>query len=396
MDVGSLDLGASRPTRPEDFLELLERSRQGKLKVYLGYAAGVGKTFRMLQEAHGLKQRGVDVVLAYIEPHDRPDTLALVEGLEVVPRRTVEFRGVRVEELDLDAVLARRPTIAVVDELPHTNVPGSRHGKRWEDVLDLLEAGIHVLGAMNVQHVESLNDLVKETSGVAVRETVPDSFLWRADQVVNVDVAVEELLERVRSGRVYPGSDRAARALEAFFRPENLDALREITLREVAEDLHRRREGRRRAGASEAAVVTSEDRVVVAMASASPRAKALLRRGARLAGRLNATWFVVYVATPREDPLTLDAGVQRHLHDHLELARTLGAEVVRLEGTDVAATLLEFARARAARLIVIGAGAAASPWARLRELLLGSITDRLIREARGVGIYVMTWGEQDA
>jgi two-component system sensor histidine kinase KdpD len=390
---GSLDAGASRAARPEDFLELLERARQGRLKVYLGYAAGVGKTYRMLQEAHGLKQRGVDVVLAYIEPHDRADTLALVAGLEVVPRRKITFRGVTVEELDLEAVLARRPTIAVVDELPHTNAPGSKHGKRWEDVLELLEAGIHVLAAMNVQHVESLNDMVKQTAGVAVRETVPDSFLRRADQVVNVDVAVDELLERLKAGKVYPGAERTARALEAFFRVENLDALREITLREVAEDIHRRREDRRRAaGAGDAGKVASEDRVVVAMASASPRAKALLRRGSRLAGRLNATWFVVYVATPDEDPLRVDAEVQRRLHDNLELARTLGAEVVKLTGTDVPATILEFARARAAQHLVIGALLRVT----LRDRLFGSVTERLIRAARGVGIYVMTFDEQDA
>lgn len=393
MDVGTLDPGASRPSRPEDFLELLERSRQGRLKVYLGYAAGVGKTYRMLQEAHGLKQRGVDVVLAFIEPHDRPDTQALVSGLEVVPRRRITFRGVTVEEMDIDAVLARRPTIAVVDELPHTNVPGSKHGKRYEDVLELLEAGIHVLAAMNVQHVESLNDMVKQTAGVAVRETVPDSFLRRADQVVNVDVAVEELLERLKSGKVYPGAERTARALEAFFRVENLDSLREITLREVAEDIHRRREDRRRAaGAVDADKVASEDRVVVAMASASPRAKALLRRGSRLAGRLNATWFVVYVATPDEDPLRVDAAVQRQLHDNLELARTLGAEVVRLTGTDVPETILEFARARAAQHLVIGAPLRVT----LRDRLFGSMTERLIRAARGVGIYVMTFDERDA
>lgn len=375
-------------SRPEDFLELLERSRQGRLKLYLGYAAGVGKTYRMLQEAHLLKQRGVDVVLGYIEPHDRADTLALVEGLALVPRRRVSYRSMTVEELDLDALLARRPTIAVVDELPHTNVPGSKHKKRYEDVLELLEHGIHVLGAMNVQHLESLNDMVRETSGIAVRETVPDSFLRRADQVVNIDVPVEELLERLKSGKVYQG-DRAVRALEAFFKVENLDALRELTLREVAEDIHRRRRGRREAEGAPAAIV--EDRVVVAMASASPRAKALLRRGSRLASHLNAIWYVVYVETPRESPLRLDATVQRHLHDHLELARTLGAEVVRLEGTDVPTTILGFARQHGAQHLVVGAP---GRWT-LRDRLFGSVTERLIREARGLGVYVMTFDQEE-
>jgi two-component system sensor histidine kinase KdpD len=386
------DLTPEPRARPEDFLELLERSRQGRLKIYLGYAAGVGKTYRMLQEAHLLRQRGVDVVLAYVEPHDRADTVALVQGLEVVPRRTVTYRGVTVDEMDLDAVLGRRPTIAIVDELPHTNVPGSRHEKRHQDVLELLEAGIHVIGAMNVQHVESLNDVVRETSGVAVRETVPDSFLRRADQVVNVDVPVEELLERLKSGKVYGGGDRAARALEAFFRIENLDALREITLREVAEDIHRRRQDRRRAGgAGDKDDVAAQDRVVVCMASASPRAKALLRRGSRLAGRLNATWYVLYVATPSEDAVHVDAAVQRLLLDHLELARSLGAEVVRLEATDVPEAILDFARRHGAQHVVIGAPLRRS----LKDVLFGSVAERLIRDAHGVGIYVMTFDERE-
>lgn len=384
--LGMMD--ASRG-RPEDFLELLERSRQGRLKIYLGYAAGVGKTFRLLQEAHLLRQRGVDVVVGFVEPHDRADTLALVEGLEVVPRRSVTYRGITVEEMDLDAVLARRPTVVVVDELAHTNVPGSRHRKRYEDVLELLQAGIHVLGAMNVQHVESLNDTIRQATGVMVRETVPDAFLRRADQAVNVDVPVDELLERIRGGKVY-GGDRAIRALEAFFTPENLDVLREVTLRELAEDLYRRR---RRRGPPDAAVdAAAEDRVVVAMASASPRAKALLRRGSRLAGHLNATWFVVYVATPREDPLRLDSAIQRHLHEHLELARNLGAEVVRLEGRDVVQTILEFAWGHGVQHVVVGAPGRRT-W---RDRLFGSVTERLIQRARGLGIYVMTFDEPGA
>src|SRR5882724_8323145 len=189
--------------RPEDFLELVERAKRGRLKVFIGSAAGVGKTYQMLEEAHALKKRGVDVVLAFIETHGRAETAVLIEGLEVIPRRRFEYRGVAVEEMDLDAVLGRRPQVAIVDELPHTNTPGSRHKKRYQDVLELLDAGINVICAMNIQHLESLNDLVKQATEVVVRETVPDSFLKQADQVVNLDLTVEDLLDRLRAGKIY-------------------------------------------------------------------------------------------------------------------------------------------------------------------------------------------------
>ncbi|HZU99687.1 MAG TPA: universal stress protein [Planctomycetota bacterium] len=381
--------------RPEDFLELLERSRRGRLKLYLGFAAGVGKTYRMLEEAHALKKRGVDVVLGYIEPHDRAETLALVEGLEVVPRHEVEFHGVKVEEMDLDAVLKRKPTIVIVDEIPHTNVPGARHRKRYEDVLELLDAGINVIGAMNIQHLESLNDLVRRATNVSVRETVPDSFLSQADQIVNVDVSIEELLERLKSGKVYR-PEKVEQALTSFFIPENLESLREVTLREIAEDIGRRRERSRTsaharppssAGIERAATA---DRVLVCLASNSPQAKEILRRGSRLAGRLNERWFVVYVETPHESPTLVDAEVQRRLHENLELARSLGAEIVKLEGTDVAETILDFARKHEVQHIVVGR----SRRSRWRELLQGSVIERLLRGAHGIDIHVMTFEDE--
>src|SRR5512137_3204503 len=207
--------------RPEDFLELVERARRGKLKLYIGFAAGVGKTWRMLEEAHALRRRGVDVVGGLVETHGRAETAALIGDLEIVPRRRVEYRGVSVEEMDLDAVLVRKPTVAIVDEIPHTNAPGSRHAKRYQDVLDLLEAGVNVIGAMNVQHLESLNDVVLRNTGVQVRETVPDSFLEQADQIVNLDLAVEDLLDRLRAGKIYPEA-RIPWALDHFFRDQNL------------------------------------------------------------------------------------------------------------------------------------------------------------------------------
>src|SRR5256886_2919869 len=230
--------------KPEDFLELVERARRGRLKLYVGFAAGVGKTYRMLQEAHELRRRGVDVVVAFVEPHGRAETEILVDGLEVVPRKRIDYRGVPVEEMDLEAVVGRRPQVVVVDEIPHTNVPGSRNRKRWQDVLALLDAGINVIGALNVQHLESLNALIERVTGVVVRETVPDSFLKQADQVVNLDLAVEDLQERLRFGKIY-APDKIPWALENFFKDQNLATLRELALREVAESLDRAGAARR-------------------------------------------------------------------------------------------------------------------------------------------------------
>src|SRR5580698_5364817 len=224
---------------------MLRRAKRGRLKLYIGFAAGVGKTYRMLEEAHALKRRGVDVVLGYIEPHGRTETVALVAGLEVVPRKGVEYRGVTVEEMDLDAILARKPEVCVVDEIPHTNMPGSKNKKRYQDVLEILAAGINVIGALNIQHLESLKDLVEKASTVPIRETVPDSFLKEAVQVVNLDLAVEDLLERLKAGKIY-AADKIDWALQHFFQDGNLMTLRELALREVAESLERQSETRAR------------------------------------------------------------------------------------------------------------------------------------------------------
>ncbi|HME70676.1 MAG TPA: histidine kinase, partial [Myxococcota bacterium] len=343
----------SRP-RAEDFLELVERLRRGRLKLYIGFAAGVGKTYRMLEEAHALGKRGVDVVVGFVETHGRADTAALVHGLEVVPRRVLAYRGMNVEEMDLDAIVARRPEIAIVDEIAHTNIPGSRHAKRYEDVDALLDAGINVIGAVNIQHLESLNDLVKEATGVEIRETVPDTFLEQADQVVNLDLAVEDLLERLRAGKIY-APEKATRALENFFQKDKLTTLRELALREVAESLGRAAlaNGREEAG-EETTPRQGSERVMVCISSRSPRAATLLRRGSRLAGRLNTDWYVVYVEAPDEAPDRIDSSTQRVLHANIQKATELGAEVVQLRGDDVVTTLLDFARSHAVAHVLIG------------------------------------------
>jgi two-component system sensor histidine kinase KdpD len=389
---------AGNPLRPEDFLEILRRSKQGRLKLYIGFAAGVGKTYHMLEEAHALHKRGVDVVLGFVETHGRAETAALLEGLEQVPRRQIDYRGVTIEEMDTEAVIARKPEIAIVDEIAHTNVPGSRNRRRYQDVAEILDAGISVIGAFNIQHLESLNDLVERVTAVKTRETVPDSFLQKADQVVNLDLSVEDLLERLKTGRIY-STDKVGWALENFFVNEKLATLRELALREVAESLDRTG-GRQRAaadarasaptGAAAAAKGAELGRVMVAMSSYPRKAAALLRRGSRLAGKLNTDWFVVYVETPREAPHLIDAESQRHLLTNIEKARELGAEVVRLKGSDRVAALLDFARSHGVGQIVLGRSR--ENW--WRQVTGRTIVSRILREGADLDVYV-TAGEEE-
>src|SRR5262245_23602189 len=258
---------------PEKFLSLIRQQQRGRLKLYLGFAAGVGKTYEMLQEAQRLKRQGVDVVIGIVETHGRHETLAQIGELEQVRRRRIEYKGVVLEEMDLDAVLARHPTVCLVDELAHTNAPGSRHAKRYQDVDELLRAGIHVITTVNIQHLESLYDEVERATGVKVKERLPDSVLGEADQIVNVDISAEDLVERRKAGKVYP-ADRIERALENFFTPGNLTRLRELTLTEIAHLIDRRS---RRAEA-ESAPASAADRVMVGLSSLSPNAPALLRK----------------------------------------------------------------------------------------------------------------------
>jgi two-component system sensor histidine kinase KdpD len=375
--------------RAEDFLALVERSQRGRLKLYLGFAAGVGKTYKMLEDAHALRRRGVDIVLGFVETHGRAETEALIDGLEVVARKKIEYRGVTIEELDVDAVLARKPTIVVIDELAHTNAPGGRTRKRYQDVLELLDAGINVIAAFNVQHLESLNDIVSRNANVQVRETVPDSFLKKADQIVNLDLSVEDLVERLKAGKIYP-SDKVAWALEHFFQDQNLSALRELSLREVAESLDRTAQAKVPRGPGDARRPST--RVMVCMSSYPPHAATLLRRGSRMAGRLSTDWFVVYVETPKESPNRIDAEVQRNLHSNIEAARELGAEVVRLQARDPVPCLLDFARSHGVGHIIIGSSH--QPW--WRQMLGRSVPLRLVREATGFDLHIVSFAEVEA
>ncbi|MHB9074537.1 MAG: histidine kinase [Desulfobaccales bacterium] len=363
------------------FLRLIRRAQRGRLKIYLGYGAGVGKTWQMLKEGHRLQKEGIDVVAGLVETHGREETAQLIEGLEVVPRRQVQYRGITLEEMDLDAVLARRPEVALVDELAHTNVPGSKNSKRYEDVQDLLSAGIHVISTLNVQHLESLYDTVEAQIGVRVYERVPDAVLAEADEIVNVDLAPEDLQQRLREGKIYP-HERVSTALENFFKRANLNQLRELTLRELAAqiDLKRRAE-------PEEEHDTAPDQVMVCLSSRGPNSAALLRYGSRLAGRLNRNWYAVYVQTPQEEPTAIDATTQRQISDTLTLAKQLGAQVFPFKGEDVAETILHFAREYRVGHIVIGKPGPLPAW---RRWLGGkTIVEQLIRKGHGITIVVV-------
>lgn len=353
------------PRRPEDFLTLMRQSRRGRIKLYLGFAAGVGKTCRMLQEAHTLHVRGVDVVVGWAETHGRADTAALLAGLEVVPPRRVSYRTLQVEEMDLPAILARKPEVVIVDELPHTNPPDSPHRWRYQDVEALSDAGIHVITAMNVQHLASLQDVVLRVTGVRVRETVPDTFLSGVDQVVSVDITAEDLRERLMAGQIYP-KERVQTALDSFFTPENLEALRELALREVAESLDRRHLAR---GEN-----LNAGKVMVCIGAKSPNARLLIERGARIAGRLNTHWLLCNVRAPDE---RLDSAEERIFLANLELAQRMGAEVIRLCSADIVGSLLATASSKGVDLLVVGR----SLRPRWRELWDEGPITRLLRAA---------------
>ncbi len=362
---------------------------RGLLKLYIGSAAGVGKTYRMLQEAHDLRRRAVDVVVGFVETHGRAETAAVVGDLEVVPRLRIPYRGVELEEMDLDAIIRRAPEVALVDELAHTNVPGLQHRKRWEDVLVLLDHGISVLSAMNVQHLESLNDVVERTLGVTVRETVPDWVVTQAEQVVNIDLSAEDLRQRLREGRVY-AAEKIPNALANFFTEENLTTLRELALREVASSVDRARQEivRREAGGTAPPTV---DRIAVAMSSDAPMTRLLLRKASRVAGQLNTDWYCVHVQVPEESAERVDAAVQRRLVDNIQLAQAMGAEFVKLESADVAGALAKFAEERGVTLVIVGQ----SRRGRWHQLLFGSVIERLISARRGLDVLVVSADERE-
>jgi two-component system sensor histidine kinase KdpD len=340
---------ANEPTRPDpdELLRLAgkDRAGRGRLQVYLGMAAGVGKTVRMLDEAHAARGAGVDIVIGFVEPHGRAETLARVGDLEVIPRKRVNYKDVVVEEMDLDAILARQPDIVVVDELPHTNVPGSRNEKRWQDVEEILAAGTSVMTALNVQHLEGVQDIVRSATGIDIRERVPDRIIREADSVVLVDIPVADLQERLRQGKIYP-PEQARRALENFFRSEMLTRLRELALLQTA------------TFSGHAMPVSAEASADVRLAVAVPFdpeiARPLVLRASRLAGRMNTRWFAVYVRQRRAHPENISAEQHRKLSENVQLAISLGATVVTRESEDVVSAILDFVRSESITILVVG------------------------------------------
>jgi two-component system sensor histidine kinase KdpD len=369
---------------PISFLQLIRRSERGKLKVYLGHAPGVGKTYQMLLEAHRLKEEGIDVVVGFVETHGRKDTADLIEGLEVIPRAMISYRGITLEEMNVDAVLARKPQVALVDELAHTNPPGSRNPKRYMDVQDLLAAGIHVITTMNVQHLESLYNTVESLVRVKVMERLPDSVLKEADEIVNVDLSPEDLLKRLKAGKIYP-ADRVATALENYFQTPNLEQLRELTLRETAAQIDfRRREH------PEESEYTVPDQIMVCLSSSGASNAHLLRYASRLAGQLNRKWYAVYVQIPEEEPTAIDAAIQRSLSDVLTLANQLGAMVFTFRGQDIVETILRFAHEYRVGRIVVGRSRALPVWKRF--LGQRTLVESLIEKASGFSVTVVGSG----
>ena len=378
----------NRRPSPESLLLKLKESERARLRVYIGAAAGVGKTYRMLQDAHLLKKQGVDIVVALVEAHGRADTEEMIGDLECVPLRNIPYRGVTLEEMDVDAVIARKPEIAIVDELAHTNVPGSKRQKRYEDVMDLLEAGISVITAVNIQHIESLNDVVARTTGVTVRETIPDSFLRRADEVVNVDVSVDILRTRLRQGKIYK-IEKIEQALNNFFRKGNLSALRELALRLAAEDQAAKAHDYRERQGLEQAVIP--EKVMVCIASRGS-AKKLLRIASRIAGRLASDWFAVYVETSREEPGRIDPSDFVRLQESFRLAEQLGAKVVKLKSNKVADALIDFARRSGVSHVIFGQSART----RWDILLHGSVINRFLNEVRDATVQVVPLNDHDS
>ena len=332
----------------EYFLDLIKKSRRGKFKIYIGMSAGVGKTYRMLQESHTLLKSGINIKIGYIETHNRPETHALIEGLPIIPRRKIFYKGKELEEMDLQTILNLHPEVVIVDELAHSNIPGSKNEKRWQDVLEILEAGINVISAVNIQHIESLNKSVEKIVNIEVAERVPDHVLKIADEVVNIDLTADELIARLKEGKIYDQS-KIETALKNFFVPEHLLRLRELALREVAHQVERK---------IETEVLKQEnfipDKILACISTNDAGAKNVIRKTARLATFYGFHWMVLYVQTPREESDKINLASQRHLINNFKLATELGAEGIKKKGVDVAKIITETAAEHGCGLIIIG------------------------------------------
>ena len=374
--------GKGKRLKPESLLKMIREAERAKLRIYIGAAAGVGKTFQLLEDAHLLKKEGIDIVIGAIETHGRVETAEQIKDLETVPPMKLDYSGSVFEEMDLDAVIRRKPKVAIVDELAHTNIPGTKNEKRYLDVLELLENGISVITAVNIQHIESLNDVIARTTGIQVRETVPDTFFKRADEIIDVDVSIDTLRTRLRQGKIY-APEKIEQALNNFFRKGNLAALRELSLRQVAMHQSVQDEEYRELEGLEPARVP--EKVMVCMASRGSACK-LLRTGARIVGRhAYGDWYAVYVETPAEALGRISPDVYATLQENIRLAETLGAVVVKLKGSNVSDELLKFARDKEITHVIFGQSAR-SRW---QIMLRGSVINRFLREVRDAAVHVI-------
>lgn len=332
----------------EQFLELIKKSRRGKFKIYIGMSAGVGKTYRMLQETHSLLKSGIDVKIGFIETHNRKETHELLAGLPVIPRRKLFYKGKELEEMDVQAIISLRPEVVIVDELAHTNIEGSPNEKRWQDVFEILEAGINVISAVNIQHIESLNEEVKNITTVEVKERIPDLVLAQADEVVNIDLTAEELINRLKEGRIYP-QDKIQMALNNFFQSDHILQLRELALKEVASQVNRKVE-------TEVIRpnVMKHERFMACISSNEKTAKNVIRKTARLANYYHSKWHVLYVETPMENPNKIALNKQRHLINNFKLATELGAEIIKIKNTSIAKAIIDQVEQRKITTVCIG------------------------------------------
>jgi len=341
-------MSTEKENNVQHFLELIRKSRRGKFKIYIGMSAGVGKTYRMLQEAQTLMRNGVDVKIGYIETHNRKETHDLLDGLPVIPRRKLFYKGKELEELDVNAVINLRPEVVIVDELAHTNIEGSKNEKRWQDVMEILDAGINVVSAVNIQHIESLNEEVKDITGIEVAERIPDSVLQQADEVVNIDLTADELITRLKEGKIYV-PDKIEIALKNFFQSEKILQLRELALKEVASQVERKIETELPRNAH-----LKQERFMACISSSHEIAKTVIRKTARLSSYYNAKWYVLYVQTAKEDANKIGLAAQRHLINNFKLATELGAEVIRNKQNNIAKGIIETAEEKKITTICIG------------------------------------------
>lgn len=332
----------------EEFLHLINSSKRGKLKIYIGMSAGVGKTYRMLQEAHVLLQNGIDVKIGYVETHNRKETHDLLEGLPIIPRRKLFYKGKELEELDVPAIIVLHPEIVIIDELAHTNIEGSKNKKRWQDVFEILDAGINVISAVNIQHLESLNEEVKIVTGIEVTERIPDTVLASADEVVNIDLTADELIVRLKEGKIYDQS-KIPSALNNFFKNENILQLRELALKEVTSQVTRKVETEIITGKT-----LKKERFLACISSNETTAKNVIRKTARLASYYNSQWFLLYVQVPQESADRIALNKQRHLINNFRLATELGAEIIKIQSKNVALTIMEQCEERKITTVCIG------------------------------------------